>query len=71
MKTYLAHFNKERMMADDQDEKIMLVALLGGIWPTSPFLVKLARKTPFTLREFMDKANDFVNAKYTLIALTA
>lgn len=33
-------------------------------------MVELARKTPTTLREIMDKANDFVNADDTLRALT-
>ncbi|KAF5480170.1 hypothetical protein F2P56_000936 [Juglans regia] len=58
------------MIADDQDEKIMLAALLEGIWPRSPFMAELARKTIFTLREFMDRADDFVNAEDTLIVLT-
>lgn len=44
------------MIADDQDEKITLAALLGGIWPRSPFMAKLVRRTPKTLREFMDRA---------------
>ncbi|XP_040996195.1 uncharacterized protein LOC121242392 [Juglans microcarpa x Juglans regia] len=70
LKAYLANFNKEKMAADDQDEKIMLVALLGGVWPSSPFMAELARKIPSTPREFMDKANNFVNAEDTLIALT-
>lgn len=43
----------------------MLATLLGGIWPRSPFMTKLARKTPSNLREFMDKADDFINAKET------
>lgn len=31
LKAYLAHFNKEDMMVEDQDEeKIMLIALLAG-----------------------------------------
>ncbi|KAF5458728.1 hypothetical protein F2P56_022738 [Juglans regia] len=54
LKTYLMHFNKERLTTNDQDEKITLAALLGGIWPRSPLMVELARRTPSTLREFMD-----------------
>lgn len=59
---YLTIFNKERLTTDDQDEKITLVTLLGGIWPKTPFMTELARKTPSTLREFMDRAKDYVNA---------
>lgn len=71
---YLANFNKEFMMANDQDEVITLATLIGrggGIRPRNPFMTKLARKIPTTLREFMDSADDFINAKDTLRALTA
>lgn len=36
LKAYLACFNKECMMADDQGEKITLATLLG--WPKNPFM---------------------------------
>ncbi|XP_040988989.1 uncharacterized protein LOC121236611 [Juglans microcarpa x Juglans regia] len=70
LKAYLTRFNKEKMTADNQDEKIMLAALLGGIWPRSPFVAELAKKTPSTLREYIDMADDFVNIEDTLITLT-
>lgn len=54
---------------DDQDKKIILVTLLCRIWPRSPFMAKLANKNPFTLREFKDRANDFINAADTLQAI--
>lgn len=54
---------------DDQDDNITLAALLGGIWPQSLFMAKLARQTPSTLREFMDREDDFINADDTLHAL--
>lgn len=71
LKVYLTRFNKERMMVDDQDEKIILAALLEGIWPRSPFIAELARKTSSTLQEFMDRADGLVNVEDTLVALTA
>lgn len=43
----------------------MLVALLGRVWPQSLFMVEQARWTLSTLREFMDKIDDYVNAKGT------
>ncbi|KAG7956370.1 hypothetical protein I3843_11G120800 [Carya illinoinensis] len=69
LKTYLTCFNIERLTTEDQDDPITLAALLGGIWPRSPFMAELARRTPSTLREFMNRADDFVNVKYTLQAL--
>lgn len=59
------------MTTDDQDEKITLASLLRGIWPRNPFMVEIARRTPTTLREFMDQADGFINAKDTLEAPTA
>ncbi|KAF5465376.1 hypothetical protein F2P56_015390 [Juglans regia] len=69
LKSYLSHFNKERMVIDDQDEKITLAALLGGIWPHNSFMTEIARKTPSTLREFMDRADGYINGEDTLQAL--
>ncbi|XP_040994292.1 uncharacterized protein LOC121240834 [Juglans microcarpa x Juglans regia] len=70
LKSYLSRFNQKHMTMDDQDKKIMLTALLGGIWPLNPFMYEIARKTPTTLREFMDRAGEFINAEDTLEALT-
>ncbi|KAF5452054.1 hypothetical protein F2P56_027092 [Juglans regia] len=70
LKSYLSLFNKERMTTDYQNEKITLAALLGGIWPRNPFMTEIARKTPSTLREFMDRADCYINREDTLQALT-
>ncbi|XP_040987743.1 uncharacterized protein LOC121235461 [Juglans microcarpa x Juglans regia] len=70
LKSYLARFNKERMTTDNQDEKITLATLLGGIWPRSQFMAELARQTFVTLREFMDQAENFINEENTLRTLT-
>ncbi|XP_040992998.1 uncharacterized protein LOC121239726 [Juglans microcarpa x Juglans regia] len=69
LKAYLTLFNKEMLTMNDQDEKITLATLLGGIWPRSPLMAELARRTPSTCREFMDRADNFVNAEDTLQAL--
>lgn len=66
LKSYFTRFNREHMTTNDQDEKITLAALLGGIWPLNLFMIEIAQRTPTTLREFMDWANDFINFQYTL-----
>lgn len=71
LKMYLAHFSKEWLPTDNQDEKITLAALLGGVWPQIPFIAKLSRKTPTTLKEFMDRENKFFNAQDTFSALAS
>ncbi|KAF5481765.1 hypothetical protein F2P56_002393 [Juglans regia] len=70
LKSYLSRFNKECIAIVDQDEKITLAALLGGVWPRSQFMAELARRNPMTLREFMDHAEPFINVEYTFRALT-
>lgn len=67
LKTYLSRFNKERMTMNDQEKKITLTMLLGGVWPG---LAKLARRTPTILREFMDQFNYFIKAENPLHTLT-
>ncbi|XP_040999817.1 uncharacterized protein LOC121245946 [Juglans microcarpa x Juglans regia] len=66
LKSYLTRFNNERMTADDQDEKITLAALLGGVWPLSQFMAEIARRTPSMLQEFKDQADNFINVEDTL-----
>lgn len=69
-KVCFSRLNKEYMTTNDQDEKITLVALLGKVWPQSQFMVELAKRTPATLWEFMDQADNFINVEDILRALT-
>lgn len=63
----MARFS-EKLTIDDQDEIIILAALLGGVWPQSLFMAELAWKTPMTLQEFMVKAKEFMNTEDTIRA---
>lgn len=65
LKAYLTRFNKKCMITEDKDEKTTLVVLLGGVWLQSAFMAKLAKRTPMTLWEFMNQADNFINAKDT------
>lgn len=69
MKMYLARFNKKWLTTDDQNEKIALAALLGEIGPHHPFILELVRKTPPILKEFMYRADEYVNTEDILKAL--
>lgn len=60
---YLTRFNKEQFKMDDQNEKITLVALQGGIWSHNLCMLKLVRKISHTLKEFMDLVDEYVNAE--------
>lgn len=58
------------MTTDEQEKKITLAALLEGVWPLFQFMPELARRTPMTLREFLDQADNFINAEDALRVLT-
>lgn len=51
---------------EDPNQQITMATLVGEICIRSLFMAKLAKKTLMTLREFMDKVNDFINIEYTL-----
>lgn len=69
LKVYIYCFNKEHLATDNHKEKITQAALLGGIWPLSPFMAEITRRTRMTLCDFMDWANDFFNFEDNLQAL--
>lgn len=48
-----------------------MVALLGRIWLYHPFMLKLARKIPHILEEFMDQVDEYVNVKDILRVLVS
>jgi hypothetical protein len=39
-------------------ETVVLTAAINGLWHKGPFVLELAKKTPTTLREFMEKAKN-------------
>lgn len=63
---FMARFNHEKLTLDDLDEHVVLPTLLGGIWPHSPFMVKLACKMPVSIFDFTTKAEEFINTKETI-----
>jgi hypothetical protein len=61
LKDYLQRFNKERVEAEEMSESVVLTAAINGLWHKGPFVLELAKKTPTTLQEFMEKAEEFIN----------
>jgi hypothetical protein len=68
LKYFKTHFNKEKLAVDDQDERIVLAGILGGILLQSSFMEELARKNSSSLQEFINKAVEVINAKDTIMA---
>lgn len=70
LKDYMLRFNKEKLTAYDPDKSIFLAALLNGILARGPLMAELARKSQTNLQEFMDKADEYMNADEMIKALT-
>jgi hypothetical protein len=47
-------------------ESVVLTAAINGLWHKGPFVLELAKKTPTTLQEFMEKAEEFINQEETM-----
>jgi hypothetical protein len=41
LKDFMTHFNQEKLLVDDQDERVIRAALLNGIWQRSSFMEDL------------------------------
>lgn len=50
-------------MEDDQYERMVLAALLGGILSQSPMMKKVAMRTTTLLQHFMDKVYEHIDSK--------
>jgi hypothetical protein len=61
LKGYLQRFNKERVEAEDMLESVVLTVAINGLWHKGPFILELAKKTPTTLQEFMEKLEEFIS----------
>jgi hypothetical protein len=70
LKDFIARFNKEKLVVDDQDESVVLRALLGGIWLNGPLMQVVTWQTPTTLQQFTDKIDEHINANDTIMAFT-
>lgn len=66
LKDYVERFNKERLEVQGAPEKLVLAALFSKVLPQGPLIVELAQRMPTTLQDFMDKAEEFINAEETI-----
>jgi hypothetical protein len=66
LKDYLHRFNQERMAAEDIPENVVLAAILNGLSHKGPLALELSKRTPATLQEFMDKAEEFISQEETM-----
>jgi hypothetical protein len=68
LRSYLLHFNQERLAAESQNEQFILCAIYQGIRKDGALMADLARRPAERLQDFYDQAEEFVNQEETLRA---
>ena len=65
--SFITRFNKEALTVDEMDDKLLLAAFHNGV-NSDLFIHKFYKKEPQTMAELVHSAQNFMNAKNTIIA---
>ena len=66
LRSYITQFNKEALLIDEADDKIMVAAFTNGL-RKGKFLFSLYKNDPKTMSEVLYRATKYMNAKDTLL----
>ncbi|XP_023883727.1 uncharacterized protein LOC111996020 [Quercus suber] len=67
LRSYIAHFNKEALLIDEADNKILVAAFTNGLWKDK-FLFSLYKNDPKTMADVLYRATKYMNADDALLA---
>ena len=67
MRTFISYFNREALLVDEMDDKILLAAFYNGV-SSDLFIHKLYDQEPQTMGELIHSAQSFMNAEDAIIA---
>ena len=67
LRSYISRFNKEALLIDEVDDKILVVAFTNGL-RKDKFLFSLYKNDPKTMSEVLYKATKYMNAEDVLSA---
>ena len=67
MRSYISHFNKEALLIDEADNKILVAAFMNGL-RKSKFLFSLYKNDSKTMSEVLYRATKYMNAEDALLA---
>ena len=67
MRSYISHFNKEALLIDEADNKILVAAFMNGL-RKGKFLFSLYKNDSKTMSEVLYRATKYMNAKDALLA---
>ena len=67
LRSFITRFNREALIVDEVDDKLLLVAFYNGI-NSDLFIHKLYEKEPQTMAELVHSAQNFMNVEDAIIA---
>ena len=67
LRSYIACFNKEALLIDEADDKILVAAFMNGL-RKGKFLFSLYKNDPKTMSDVLYRATKYMNAKDALLA---
>ena len=67
LRSYISRFNKEALLIDKADDKILVVAFTNGL-RKGKFLFSLYKNDPKTMSEVLYRTTKYMNAEDTLLA---
>jgi ribonuclease HI len=67
LRSYLTRFNKETLLVDGADDKVVLTAFISGL-QSGDFLFSVFRDPPSTMTEMMYEAQRYMNGEEALLA---
>ena len=67
LRFYITRFNKEALLIDEADDKILVAAFTNGLWK-GKFLFSLYKNDPKTMSDVLYMATKYMNTEDTLLA---
>ena len=67
LRSYITRFNKEALLIDETDNKILVAAFTNGLWK-GKFLFSLYKNDPKTMSDVLYRATKYMNAEDALLA---
>ena len=67
LRSYIIRFNKEALLIDEADDKILVAAFTNGLWK-GKFLFSLYKNDPKTMSDVFYKATKYMNVEDALLA---
>ena len=66
LRSYITRFNKESLLIDEVDDKILVATFTNGLW-NGKFLFSLYKNDPKTMSDVLYRATKYINTEVVLL----